>query len=631
MSGIFGGIFSLDQNRLEQRIKAAGETLSHRGPDDAEHFIEESAGSLVALGHRRLSVIDLSAAGRQPFVSSDNRYVISYNGEIYNYPELRDELVALGHRFSTSSDTEVLLEAWAEWGVDCLSRLTGMFAFVIWDRVEAYVMLCRDAFGIKPLFYSLQNGMLMFASEIRAVQALRTIPAEINHQRAYEYLVREYYDRNEETFFEGINQLLPGHTLRYDLATGQAEEPVPWNQFDIIENSAVSFEQATEKIREIFLRSVRLHLRSDVPLAAMLSGGLDSSSIVCAMRTLEPDMDIHSFSFIAPESGKSEEPWVNIINQYVNAVPHKIILSPDDLIADLDRLILGQGEPFGSTSLYAQFGVCRAIRSAGIKVILDGQGADGLLAGNVGYPVPRLHSLMETGELMQAVRFLSNWSRWPDRNRITELKRAVDEMTSGRVNALLRRLGGHPLYPAWVYAGKLDDLRVDIIHNRIADTDDALGRRLMAYLRHVVTRRGLPLLLRHADRNSMAFSIETRTPFLTTELARFVMSLPESYLSSDKGETKSVLRAAMRGIVPDAILDRKDKIGFEAPEYDWLKPHAAMIKRWLSQDLNLSWVNNTRVVREFDMVISGRPARSSQQIWRWICFARWQQLNGLSG
>ena len=631
MSGIFGGIFPSDQNRLEQRIKAAGESLSHRGPDDGEHLIEESAGSLVALGHRRLSVIDLSAAGKQPFVSSDNRYVISYNGEIYNYLELRNELNELGYHFSTSSDTEVLIKAWAEWGVDCLPRLTGMFAFVIWDRVEAYVMLCRDAFGIKPLFYSLQNGMLLFASEIRAVHALRNIPAEINHQRAYEYLVREYYDRNEETFFAGVNQLLPGHTLRYDLATGQAGTPAPWNHFNISENSDVSFEQAAEKIREIFLRSVRLHLRSDVPLAAMLSGGLDSSSIVCAMRMLEPDMDLHTFSFIAPESGKSEEPWVNIINQSVNAIPHKIILSPDDLSADLDQLILSQGEPFGSTSLYAQYGVCRAIRSTGIKVILDGQGADGLLAGNVGYPVPRLHSLLETGKFIRAAGFLSNWSRWPDRNRMTELKRAVDEITTGRVNALIRRLGGHPLYPAWVYAGKLDALGVTVPHNRIATTDDARGRRLTAYLRHVVTRRGLPLLLRHVDRNSMAFSIETRTPFLTTELAHFVMSLPESYLSSDKGETKSVLRAAMRGIVPDAILDRKDKIGFEAPEYDWLKPHAAMITRWLSQDLNLSWIDNARVVSEFDMVMSGQRALSSQQIWRWICFTRWQQLNGLSG
>ena len=626
MSGIFGGIFPSHQTRLEQRMKAAGEALSHRGPDDEGLIIEENADTIIAFGHRRLSIIDLSAAGRQPFVSSDNRYVITYNGEIYNFVELRDELIASGHHFSTESDTEVLVRAWVKWGEACLNRLTGMFAFAIFDRVDASITLCRDAFGIKPLFYSLQNGMLLFASEIRSVHALRNTPAEINHQRVYEYLVREYYDRNEETFFAGVNQLLPGHTLRYDLAAGRADTPVPWNHFDISENTTITFEQAAEKIRDIFLRSIRLHLRSDVPLAAMLSGGLDSSSIVCAMRTVEPDMDIHTFSFLAPEGSKSEEPWIDIVNQHVKAIPHKVILSSDGLMADLDRLILSQGEPFGSTSLYAQYGVCRKIRSAGVKAILDGQGADGLLAGNVGYPVPRLHSMLERGEFFRAARFLSNWSRWPDRNRVTELKRAVDELTTGRTNALIRRLAGHPLYPPWVRARILNELGVTTPHNRIETADDARCRRLAAYLRYVITRRGLPLLLRHVDRNSMAYSIETRTPFLTTELAHFVMSLPESYLVSDKGETKSVLRAAMRGIVPYEILDRKDKIGFEAPEYEWLKPHAVTIKSWLSQDLKLPWVDNTRVVREFDMIMSGQRKLSSQQIWRWICFTRWQQL-----
>ncbi len=626
MSGIFGGIFPSHQTRLEQRMKAAGEALSHRGPDNEEHIIEECADSLVAFGHRRLCVIDMSAGGRQPFVSSDNRYVISYNGEIYNYLELRSELNELGHHFRTDSDTEVLVQAWAEWGIACLPRLAGMFAFAIFDRVEASITLCRDAFGIKPLFYSLQNARLLFASELRAMHALRNTPAEINHQRAYEYLVREYYDANEETFFAGIYHLLPGHVLHYNLITRQTEGPTPWNHFDISENTTISFEQAAEKIRDIFLRSIGLHLRSDVPLAAMLSGGLDSSSIVCAMRTVEPDMDIHTFSFVAPESSKSEEPWIDIINQHVKAIPHKVTLSSDGLMADLDRLILGQGEPFGSTSLYAQYGVCREIRSAGVKAILDGQGADGLLAGNVGYPVPRLHSMLERGEFFRAARFLSNWSRWPDRNRVTELKRAVDELTTGRMNALIRRLAGHPLYPPWVRARILNELGVTTPHNRIETADDARCRRLAAYLRYVITRRGLPLLLRHVDRNSMAYSIETRTPFLTTELAHFVMSLPESYLVSDKGETKSVLRAAMRGIVPHEILDRKDKIGFEAPEYEWLKPHTVTIKSWLSQDLKLPWVDNTRVVREFDLVMSGQRKLSSQQIWRWICFARWQQL-----
>ena len=628
MCGLAGGIFHLDQTGLEARLRAATQSLTHRGPDDEGYIIEESSGFTIALGHRRLSILDLSEAGRQPFTSPDRRYSIIYNGEIYNYIELRRELRALGHRFSTNTDTEVLLQAWAEWGEGCLPKLTGMFAFAVWDRVEACVWLCRDAFGIKPLFYSLETGKLLFASEIRALHILRNIPAAINHQRAYDYLVREYYDMGQETFFAGINHLPPGHLMRFDLATVQAQPPAPWHHPGITENKTIGLGQAVEQLRDLFLDSVRLHLRSDVPLAAMLSGGIDSSAIACAMRHIEPDMDIHTFSFIARDSDNSEESWVDIVNRHINAIPHKVILSAGGLMTDLDRLILSQGEPFGSTSIYAQYGVCREIGSAGITVILDGQGADELLAGYVGYPVPRLHSLLEQGALIQATSFLSNWCRWPGRNRWKELKRAADEMTTGRLNALLRRLGGHSLYPAWVQRETLNALGVTVSHNRAVTPDQIRGRRLMAYLRHVLTKRGLPLLLRHVDRNSMAFSIETRTPFLTTELANFMLRLPENHLVSDTGETKSVFRAAMRGIVPDTILDRKDKIGFEAPERLWLKSHAGTLRNWLAHDLNVSWIDNATLVREFDRVLSQRRL-PSQQLWRWICFTRWQQLYGL--
>ncbi len=607
-------------------MKAASKALAHRGPDNEGYIIQEQAGSLVAFGHTQLSVIDLSSTNKQPFICKEGRYVIVYDGRIYNHGEIRNELSALGRSFSTNSVAELLTQAWAEWGMKCLARLTGMFAFAIWDRAEASISLCRDAFGIKPLFYSLQNGTLLFASEITAVQILRDSPARINHQRAYEYLVREYYDANEETFFDGINHLLPGNVLRFDVRAGEVQELSSWNDFSIVENTAISFEQASEKIRDLFLNSIRLHMGGDVPLGALLSGGLDSSAIVCAMRHIDSEIDIHTFTFISPEGDDSEEHWADIVNHNTNAISHKIVLSSDGLMAGLDRLILSQGEPFGSTSLYAQHGVCRQAYSSGIKVILDGQGADGLLAGNAGYPVPRLHSLLERGRFIKAAYFLGNWSGWPNRGRLKELKRAIDEVTTGHLNALLRRVGGHPLFPQWVDAKKLDGLGVMVPHNRIPTADDAYGRRLPAYLRYVITRRGLPLLLRHVDRNSMAFSIEARTPFLTTELAHLVMSLPESYLVSDKGETKTVFRTAMKGIVPEEILYRKDKIAFSAPEYKWLRPHTETIKRWLTQDLNLSWIDNEGVVREFDMLMSRQQNLSSQQVWRWICFARWQYL-----
>ena len=624
MCGIFGGVFPADQKKLASRMQAASRNLSHRGPDDEGELIKASGDSIVAFGHKRLSIIDLSARGRQPFVSSDGRRILTYNGEIYNYMELRKELAALGRSFTTQTDTEVLLQAWAEWGVACLPRLVGMFAFAIWDQNEGSITLCRDAFGMKPLFYTLQNGKLLFASETEALRLLSDTPAKLNHQRAYDYLVRGHYDSNEETFFAGVKHLLPGYFMRFDVAKKQAQPPMPWNHLDIAEDQTISFKQATEKLRELFLNSVRVHMRSDVPLGAMLSGGVDSSAVACAMRRLEPDLDLHTFSFIAQGSDKSEEHWVDAINRHTGAIAHKVTLSPNGLLTDIDSLILRQGEPFGSSRMYAHYGVCRAIRETGVTVILEGQGADELLAGYMGYPGPRLRSLLERGAFLRALRFLSNWSEWPDRSYAMGLKWLVDETTQGNLNALLRRLNGNSLHPDWVRVQKLDDKKV--IRGMDVAIDSIRGRRLLAALRCALTKRGLPHLLRHGDRNSMAFSIESRLPFLTTELAHFMLSLPETYLVSDEGETKSVFRAAMRGIVPDEILDRKDKIGFETPELEWLAQKAETIKTWLARDLTLSWVNNERLGREFEMIISGRRA-FSWQAWRWICFTRWQQLH----
>lgn len=605
-------------------MQAASRILSHRGPDDEGELVKASGDSIVAFGHKRLSIIDLSAKGRQPFVSSDGRLILSYNGEIYNYMELRKELVALGRSFTTQTDTEVLLQAWAEWGVACLPRLVGMFAFAIWDQNEGSITLCRDAFGMKPLFYSLQNGKLLFASETAALRLLSDAPARLNHQRAYDYLVRGHYDSKEETFFAGVKHLLPGYFMRFDVARKQAQPPMSWNYLDIAEDQTIGFEQAAEKLRELFLNSVRLHMRSDVPLGAMLSGGVDSSAVACAMRRLEPGLDLHTFSFIAKGSDKSEEHWVDAINRHTGAIAHKVTLSPMDLLTDIDSLILRQGEPFGSSRIYAHYGVCRAIREAGVTVILEGQGADELLAGYMGYPGARLRSLLERGAFLRALRFLSNWSEWPGRSYAMGLKWLVDETTQGNLNAMLRRLNGNSLHPDWVRVQKLDNNKV--IRGMDAATDGIRGRRLPAALRCALTKRGLPHLLRHSDRNSMAFSIESRLPFLTTELAHFMLSLPETYLVSDEGETKSVFRAAMRGIVPDEILDRKDKIGFETPEHEWLAQKAETIKTWLARDLTLSWVNNERLGREFEMIMSGRRI-FSWQAWRWICFTRWQQLN----
>lgn len=377
-------------------------------------------------------------------------------------------------------------------------------------------------------------------------------------------------------------------------------------------------------MRENFLQSIRLHLRSDVPLGAALSGGVDSSAVVCAMRHVAPDHPIHTFSYVAAGSEINEEKWADLVNHHVGAVAHKVVVTPQELARDLDDMILAQGEPFGSTSIYAQYRVYKLAKENGITVTLDGQGADELLAGYNGYPGQRLRSLLETGHGLEAARFLKAWSQWPDRSHAMGLKLALAEMTGGALYQTLRRLSGRRLRPAWIRDEVLAQCQVQLRHPKQRPALDGRGRRVMAELAHALTQRGLPSLLRHGDRNSMRFSVESRVPFLTLEQADLLLSLPEHYLISSGGETKSVFRAAMRGIVPDAILDRRDKIGFQTPEQQWLTLMADAVRGWLQHDIGLPFLDQASILCEFEAIIGGRQA-FSWQLWRWINFIRWHQ------
>lgn len=623
MCGIAGGWFTSDPSQLASRMEAALHTMRLRGPDDRGHECMAYPGGKVVLGHTRLSIIDLTSGGHQPMYSQGGRYALVFNGEIYNYRELRLELQNAGHTFHTDSDTEVLLTAWLQWGQACLPRLTGMFAFVIFDKAEGRLTCVRDGFGIKPFFYHQEAGSFLFASELNAVKALKNAKAALNWQRAYDYLVLGDYDSDAQSFVAGVHHLLPGHLVSLDLATGILDAPVSWWRPGI-QKIDISFRDATAVLKEKFLNSVRLHLRSDVALGAALSGGIDSSAVVCAMRHIEPEAPIKTFSYIAQDSHLSEEAWVDLVNTRVGATPHKVIVRPEEMVRDLDDMILAQGEPFGSTSIYAQYCVFKLAKEKSVTVTLDGQGADELLAGYSGYPGPRVRSLLETGQYRQAWKFLNRWAKWPGRSLPEGLKRVVGAYSSGHVYQWLRRLNGGLAVPAWVRSSALEDQGVSIgFKNELVSDEDA-GRRLAAALRDASTKRGLPSLLRHADRNSMRFSVESRVPFLTNDLANFLLSLPEQYLVSGQGETKHIFRAAMRGIVPDAVLDRKDKIGFETPEKAWLLSMAPVLRSWLEEDVGVSFFNQLAVLKEFDQIVAGdRPF--TWQVWRWVNFVRWHR------
>jgi asparagine synthase (glutamine-hydrolysing) len=454
---------------------------------------------------------------------------------------------------------------------------------------------------------------------------LELLPSKpgLNWQRSYDYLVHGDYDSNADTFYEGVHHLEPGHWMQVDASTGAPTVPQRWWSPSTQERKDWRFSDAVEQVREQFLENIRLHLRSDVPLGAALSGGIDSSAVVCAMRHVAPDLPIHTFSFIAEGSDVNEEYWVDRVNRHVEAIPHKVRVSPQELLRDLDAMIRSQGEPFGSTSIYAQYRVYQLARENGITVTLDGQGADEMLAGYIGYPGQRLRSLLETGRVTDAWAFWTNWAKWPGRSKLMGAKHLASELTDGSLYETLRKIDGKPAVPDWIRPGVLVEKGVRLHKPRVRPEIETKGRRVTDELGLSLTKRGIVSLLRHGDRNSMAFRIESRVPFLTPDMVNLLLSMPEEYLISQNGRTKHVFREAMRGIVPSDILDRKDKIGFETPEKELITGVASAAKQWLNDDLKIPFINREKLLAEYEAVVRGEK-NNYRQGWRWVNFARWQ-------
>ncbi|MGI9273447.1 MAG: asparagine synthase (glutamine-hydrolyzing) [Endozoicomonas sp.] len=627
MCGVLGGIYSSALSNWEKSAFDNGmRKLLHRGPDDRGYKISCYKDKRLALGHTRLSIIDLSSSGHQPMSSPDGRYQISFNGEVYNYRELRAKLEAKGVAFKSDSDTEVLLSCWQYWGKECLKKLRGMFAFSILDLDKGMLYCARDAFGIKPFFYYQKKDSFFFSSEVPALIELLPKSPEADYQRAFDYLVYSRYDDNQETFFQDVSQLLPGHLISLDLNRSELQPEIErWWWPSITEKTDLTFDQAAEQLRELFLNNIRLHSRSDVEIGAALSGGLDSSAIVCGMRYLEPDAPIKTFSYIARQTSKNEEHWVDFINQHVSATPNKVMIGGADLSNDLGDLIRYQGEPFGSTSIYAQYRVFKEAKEKGVTVTLDGQGADELLAGYQGYPSSRFLSLVEQSDYRNLIKLIHKWSGWPGRSYSKALFYLLTPHLSDRHRAMSSRALGYDPSPEWLNSQVFREAGVNMLPGRPALMREGKGRRLVEELRLSLSGSGLASLLRHGDRNSMRWSLESRVPFLTTDMAEFLLSLPEDYLLSPAGETKHVFRHAMRGIVPDEILHRKDKVGFETPQPMWLGDMGAQLMKYMNVSDSIPFVNSKSVRREVKKVVEGRRAPGAH-IWRLINYHCWFEL-----
>jgi asparagine synthase (glutamine-hydrolysing) len=609
--------------------------IAHRGPDDhgflrfdgdgvarEREWSADAPSPATVLIHRRLSILDLAASGWQPMATPDGRYHIVFNGEIYNFVELRTELESLGEAFTSRSDTEVLLRALARWGEAALPRLVGMFAFALLDTHDRTLLLARDPFGIKPLYHATTGTAFGFASEIKALLELPGLGRAPDAERLYEYLVFGSSSHGARTLFAGVSQLPAAHVMRVPLDDPGAAVARRYWTVPLDRRSGLSFEQAAEELRERFLESVRLHLRSDVPVGAALSGGVDSSAIVAAMRRVEPGLELHTFSYAAESDALNEERWARIAGEAAGARMHWVRPEAAELVADLDSLILAQDEPFGGTSMYAQHRVFRLAAESGVTVMLDGQGADELLAGYPLYSAARLASLVRQGRPLDAVAFMRALRGQPGRGGT--LARAAQFLLPEAVQPAFRRAVGRELVPAW--------LRRDWFRDRgVTARAPARLHRSRDVLRHelgnTLNTLSLPMLLRYEDRNSMAFSIESRVPFLTAGLAEFVFSLPEEYLIDRQGTTKSVFRRAMRGLVPDALLDRRDKIGFATPEQEWL----SVLRPWVEGVLaspaarRIPALDPAAVSHEWRRVLAGET-RFDARVWRWLNLIRWAEL-----
>jgi asparagine synthase (glutamine-hydrolysing) len=558
------GIVSLDRLPETETVARMAAQLDHRGPDGEGAFSAEG----VAFGFRRLAIIDLSEAGNQPFASEDGRLQLMHNGEIYNYRELARELLTRGHRFRSATDTEVILHAYEEWGDDCVEHFNGMWAFALWDgrRGRRRLFCSRDRFGVKPFYYRWDGRRLSFASEPKAFRADGS-GLEPNLAAVRDYLEQGYTDHTDETFFADVRRLPSAHSLVLD------EHGLRLSRYWALEPRDEPGEDATEEVRELFLDSVRLRLRSDVPVGTCLSGGIDSSAIVCAVDHLlrteaenaRPVGDRQrTFTAYFEEPGFDERPYAEAVVEQTRSEPHWITFTANDLVERLPAIVETQDEPFGSTSIVAQWFVLAAAKDAGLKVMLDGQGADETLAGYHGYFGPFFADLLRQRRLRELGAELGAY-------------RSVHGASAGATAVALAR----PFLPErvrWAARGRLKGgtqlVHADLPAGTASDGASGDGYRPPSLLRRqmhlILTRRGLPELLRYEDRNSMAHSLEARVPFLDVRLVELLFSLRAGELI-ERGRTKAVLRRALGDLLPLAVRNRVDKLGFVTPEAAWLR------------------------------------------------------------
>lgn len=594
------------------------EVINHRGPSstgflnyflDSRKYTRSSAageGFKIAMGFKRLSIIDLSANGNQPFSSESGNFHITFNGEIYNYIELRAELITQGYKFRTSTDTEVALVAYQHWGNKCFSMFNGMWALAIHDVAQEKLVLSRDRFGIKPLYYYREDNAVYWASEIKQFWKVG-INKVLNEKKISPYLESGILDYDQQTFFEGVLSVRPGSCLIFNYSDNNisSESYKFWKLKNNKSYSKLSYNESVSKFKELFYDSIRLRFRSDVTVGSCLSGGLDSSSIVSVAASLpEISNKIKTFTSKFDIGKYDESAYVEMVEKkFKNVESYYCQLTEQRFLQEIDKVIQHQDEPFASMGILAQWEVMKLAKKNDVTVLLDGQGGDELLAG---YRKFYIFHLIESLRYLRLITFLKGvYGLLQNR-----------ELNMFNLKEIRRYISRAPVFNYYSKKG----------HNSSSEKLRGFGslKSVRERIKLDVEAYSYPILLRYEDRNSMAFSIETRVPFMDYRLVEFLYAIPTNYKIKN-GFTKYLMRDALSGILPEEIQLRKSKLGFDTPQEVWMRNELNPYFQSYFDEMRNPYLDNKEIAKRFKSFPENKL--SSDLFFRLYCFDKWYSIN----
>lgn len=580
-------------------LKYANDLIAHRGPDSMGAFSFKNVG----LAHRRLSILDLSDLGHQP-MHYLNRYVITYNGEIYNFLELKQELILLGYEFVSNCDTEVIMAAYDAWNKDCLNKFNGMWSFAILDKSKNEIFLARDRFGVKPLYYRENEDNFIFGSEIK--QLLNKTGNVVNAEILLESMLTHVDNHTQATYFKDVYCFPQGHFMIYNIDTNERTLQKYYELTVTKKYEHASEHELTQIFNDLLRDAIELRLRSDVKVGTCLSGGLDSSaiSIIAASKyNLQSGENFVAINAKSTDQSNDESHYAKIVAEEGNMNLNVVTPSYDDFLSTIDEVIYTQEEPFGSPSMFMGWQVFKRAKELGCSVMLNGQGGDEILLGYERY-------FSATLSFKRPLEFAKQLVNQAFNSRLTILKTLAYffyfRNSKMRINRLVKK--------SFVKKDFIKARHFETVKES-AESFSNIGELQM----YEITKFQLPHLLRYEDRNSMRHSIETRLPFLDYRLVEFAISLPLKY-KIQHGWTKYILRKAVSSILPDSIVWRKNKFGFEAPERNWLNNNEKSMKEQIqSSSLINHFCDAKQLVENYDKV-------SLKDKWMYFNISRWEKI-----